>query len=50
MKVTIALDDISRPASYGAAGRGRVLNIVLPMLKDYGVEDIHLIVATCCGP
>jgi len=49
MKVTIAIDDISLPLPPMRRPdiRERVLDIVLPMLADYGVEDIHLIVATC---
>ncbi len=49
MKVTIAIDDISLPLPPMKRPdvRERVLNIVLGQLADYGVEDIHLIVATC---
>lgn len=49
MKVTIALDDISLPLPPMQLPdiRQKVLDIVLPMLKDHGVTDIHLIVATC---
>ena len=49
MKVTIAMDDISLPlpAMVTPDIRERMLHIVLGMLADYGVEDIHLIVATC---
>jgi len=49
MKVTIAIDDISLPLPPMKRPdiRERVLKIVLPMLADYGVDDIHLIVATC---
>jgi lactate racemase len=49
MKVTIALDDISLPLPPMVLPdiRQRVLDVVLPMLKDHGVTDIHLIVATC---
>jgi len=49
MKVTIALDDISLPlpAMRRPDIRQRVLEIVLPLLADHGVTDIHIIVATC---
>ncbi|MCP4872760.1 MAG: DUF2088 domain-containing protein [Proteobacteria bacterium] len=49
MKVTIAVDDISLPLPPMKRPdvRQRVLDIVVPMLKDHGVEDIHIIVATC---
>ncbi len=49
MKVTIALDDISLPLPPMVLPdiRQRVLDVVLPMLKDHGVTDVHLIVATC---
>ena len=49
MKVTIAIDDISLPLPpmQRPDVRERVLDVVLPMLKDHGVTDIHLIVATC---
>ncbi len=49
MKITIALDDISLPLPKMQTPdvRERVLNIVLPLLADYGVTDIHLIIATC---
>ncbi|MFM7201323.1 MAG: lactate racemase domain-containing protein [Myxococcota bacterium] len=48
MKVTIALDDISLPLPQMVLPdiRERILNVVLPLLAEYGVEDIHLIVAT----
>ena len=49
MKVTIALDDISLPLPPMRTPdiRQKVLDIVLPLLADHGVEDIHIIVATC---
>jgi hypothetical protein len=49
MSVTIAIDDISLPLPPMKRPdvRERVLTIVLSRLADYGVEDIHLIVATC---
>ena len=48
MKVTIAIDDISLPLPQMERPdvRERVLSVVLPLLADYGVEDIHIIVAT----
>ncbi|MBS2031155.1 MAG: DUF2088 domain-containing protein [Deltaproteobacteria bacterium] len=48
MKITIALDDISLPLPMMRAPdiRQTVLEIVLQLLADSGVDDIHLIVAT----
>ncbi len=48
MKVTIALDDISLPLPPMKRPdvRERVLRVVLPLLAEHGVTDIHLIVAT----
>lgn len=48
MKVTIALDDLSVPLPQMVRPdiRERILNIVVPLLADHGVDDIHLIVAT----
>jgi len=48
MKVTIALDDISLPLPQMQTPdvRERILNVVLNMLADYMVEDIHIIIAT----
>ena len=48
MKVTIAVDDISLPLPMMKLPdiRERVLSIVLDLLADYGVDDIHIIVAT----
>jgi len=48
MKVTIAIDDISLPLPPMQRPdiRERLLNIVLQTLTDYGVDDIHLIIAT----
>ena len=48
MRVTIAIDDISLPLPQMRRPdiRERVLNIVLQTLADYGVDDVHLIVAT----
>ena len=47
MKVTIALDDISLPlpAMRTPDVRQQVLEIVLGLLADSGVDDIHLIIA-----
>ncbi|MBU6429492.1 MAG: DUF2088 domain-containing protein [Cyanobacteria bacterium REEB65] len=49
MRVTIAVDDISVPLPQMVRPdiRERILNIVVPLLHDHGVDDIHLIVATC---
>lgn len=48
MRVTIAIDDIGTPIPQMRRPdvRERVLNLVLQTLADYGVDDIHLIVAT----
>ncbi len=47
MKVTIAVDDVSLPLPPMKSPdvRERVLNAVLQMLTDYGVDDIHIIMA-----
>lgn len=47
MKVTIAVDDISLPLPLMKRPdvRERVLNIVLDLMADYAVTDIHIIVA-----
>jgi hypothetical protein len=47
MRVTIALDDISLPLPPMQRPdlRQRMLTIVLQTLADYGVDDVHLIVA-----
>ena len=48
MKVTIAVDDISLPLPPMARPdiRETVCSIVLEMLADHGVDDIHIIIAT----
>jgi len=48
MKVTIAIDDISLPLPPMRRPdvRERVLRVVLSLLADYGVDDVHIIVAT----
>src|SRR5690606_23772442 len=48
MKVTIAIDDISLPLPPMKRPdvRQRVLTIVLALLADHGVDDVHLIIAT----
>ncbi|MCC6747761.1 MAG: DUF2088 domain-containing protein [Deltaproteobacteria bacterium] len=48
MKVTIAMDDISLPLPPMATPdlRQTMLEIVLELLANYGVDDVHLIVAT----
>ncbi len=48
MKVTIAMDDISLPLPpmRGPDVRERVLEIVLALMADHGVDDIEIIVAT----
>ena len=49
MKITIAVDDISLPLPPMRTPdvRQRMLDIVLEMLADYAVTDIHIIIATC---
>jgi len=49
MKVTIAVDDISVPLPIMRRPdvRERILNIVCPMLADHGIDDVHIVVATC---
>src|SRR5579859_2513826 len=48
MRVTIAIDDISLPLPQMRRPdlRERMLNSVLQTLADYGVDDVHLIIAT----
>jgi nickel-dependent lactate racemase len=48
MRVTIAIDDISLPLPPMRRPdiRERLLNQVLQTLTDYGVDDVHLIIAT----
>ena len=48
MKVTIAVDDISLPLPPMKRPdiRETILDIVLEMLTDHGVDDVHIIVAT----
>jgi lactate racemase len=48
MKVTIAVDDVSLPLPPMKLpdARQMVLDVVLPMLADHGVDDIHIIIAT----
>jgi lactate racemase len=49
MKVTIAVDDISLPLPIMRRPdiRQQILEIVCEMLADHGVDDVHIIVATC---
>jgi lactate racemase len=48
MKVTIAVDDVSLPLPPMKRPdiRETILDIVLEMLGDHGVDDIHIIIAT----
>lgn len=48
MKVTIAVDDmsVSLPQMKTPDVRERVLAVVLQMLGDYGVDDVHIVIAT----
>ena len=47
MKVTIAIDDISLPLPPMRTPdvRQTVLEIVLELLADHGVDDVHIIIA-----
>ncbi|HEY6002612.1 MAG TPA: lactate racemase domain-containing protein, partial [Anaeromyxobacter sp.] len=47
MKVTVALDDISLPLPPMRTpdARQQVLEVLLPLLEDSGVDDVHLVVA-----
>jgi len=49
MKVTIAVDDVSvpLPPMKRPDVRQTILEIVCEMLADHGVDDVHIIVATC---
>src|SRR5512138_1462132 len=49
MKVTIALDDISLPLPPMRTPdvRQQVLEVILPLLADSGVDDVHLVIAIC---
>jgi hypothetical protein len=48
MKITIAVDDVSLPLPPMRRPdiRETILEIVLEMLSDHGVDDIHIIIAT----
>ena len=47
MKVTVALDDISLPLPPMRTPdvRQQVLEVILPLLADSGVDDVHLVIA-----
>ena len=47
MKVTIALDDISLPLPPMRTPdvRQQVLEVILPLLEESGVDDVHLVIA-----
>ena len=47
MKVTIAIDDISLPLPPMRTPdvRQQVLEVILPLLEESGVDDVHLVVA-----
>jgi hypothetical protein len=49
MKVTIAIDDISLPLPPMRTPdvRQQVLEVVLDLLADSGVDDVHLVIAIC---
>src|SRR6266567_1018734 len=49
MKVTVALDDISLPLPPMRTPdvRQQVLEVILPLLADSGVDDVHLVIAIC---
>jgi hypothetical protein len=48
MKVTVAVDDasVALPQMKAPDVRERVLTVLLQMLADYGVDDVHIILAT----
>src|SRR6266571_527897 len=48
-KVTVALDDISLPLPPMRTPdvRQQVLEVILPLLADSGVDDVHLVIAIC---
>ena len=52
MRVTIAIDDLSVPLPQMRRPdiRERLLNQVSQTLADYGVDDVHIIVATGLNP
>ena len=47
MKVTVAIDDISLPLPPMRTpdARQQVLEVILPLLEESGVDDVHLVVA-----
>ena len=47
MKVTLVIDDISKPLPkmFSPDVRESVLNIILPMLAEKGIDDVHIIIA-----
>src|SRR5512141_805962 len=49
MKVTVAIDDISLPLPPMRTPdvRQQVLEVILPLLADSGVDDVHLVIAVC---
>ncbi|MCI0671465.1 MAG: nickel-dependent lactate racemase [Myxococcaceae bacterium] len=49
MRVTVAMDDISLPLPPMVTPDARqvMLEIILSLLADSGVDDVHLIIATC---
>jgi lactate racemase len=49
MSVTIAVDDISVPLPIMRRPdvRERILTIVCQMLADHGIDDVHIVIATC---
>jgi lactate racemase len=49
MKVTVAIDDISLPLPPMRTPdvRQQILEVVLELLADSGVDDVHLVVAIC---
>src|SRR5512138_263497 len=49
MKVTIAIDDISLPLPPMRTPdvRQQVLEVILPLLAESGVDDVHLVIAVC---
>src|SRR5512138_84183 len=49
MKVTVAIDDISLPLPPMRTPdvRQQVLEVILPLLEESGVDDVHLVIAIC---
>ena len=48
MKVTVVIDDISKPLPkmFSPDVRESVLNIILPLFAEKGIDDVQIIIAT----